>query len=103
MIRRPPRSTLFPYTTLFRSQLRGRLGLCTVRVYPRMKLHTTLVALVNHPLQWVPIRLGSPTLNTREKLAPRLILAGVKRITFGSDLKDDSIDAITLQLIQLIR
>src|SRR5256885_9400453 len=30
MIRRPPRSTLFPYTTLFRSQLverrRGRVG-----------------------------------------------------------------------------
>src|SRR2546430_10960993 len=24
MIRRPPRSTLFPYTTLFRSLLRGR-------------------------------------------------------------------------------
>src|SRR5437867_7142966 len=26
MIPRPPRSTLFPYTTLFRSSLRGRLG-----------------------------------------------------------------------------
>src|SRR2546422_4426356 len=26
MIRRPPRSTLFPYTTLFRSQLGDRLG-----------------------------------------------------------------------------
>src|SRR2546430_9862856 len=26
MIRRPPRSTLFPYTTLFRSQLRCRTG-----------------------------------------------------------------------------
>src|SRR3712207_8080438 len=25
MIRRPPRSTLFPYTTLFRSEGRGRL------------------------------------------------------------------------------
>src|SRR5260370_6173633 len=25
MIRRPPRSTLFPYTTLFRSSKRGRL------------------------------------------------------------------------------
>src|SRR3712207_9176643 len=25
MIRRPPRSTLFPYTTLFRSQLRERM------------------------------------------------------------------------------
>src|SRR3712207_8627144 len=26
MIRRPPRSTLFPYTTLFRSQQRGRVS-----------------------------------------------------------------------------
>src|SRR5574339_1043694 len=26
MIRRPPRSTLFPYTTLFRSELSGPLG-----------------------------------------------------------------------------
>src|SRR3712207_8994094 len=26
MIRRPPRSTLFPYTTLFRSHGRGRAG-----------------------------------------------------------------------------
>src|SRR5256885_11296981 len=26
MIRRPPRSTLFPYTTLFRSQWPGRCG-----------------------------------------------------------------------------
>src|SRR3712207_7240380 len=26
MIRRPPRSTLFPYTTLFRSELGGRQG-----------------------------------------------------------------------------
>src|SRR3712207_8972426 len=26
MIRRPPRSTLFPYTTLFRSRRRGRPG-----------------------------------------------------------------------------
>src|SRR2546421_5145296 len=26
MIRRPPRSTLFPYTTLFRSSLAGLLG-----------------------------------------------------------------------------
>src|SRR3712207_7517944 len=47
MIRRPPRSTLFPYTTLFRSDLderrpqlaeRGREdphGLCQVAVAPR--------------------------------------------------------------------
>src|SRR2546427_5559198 len=32
MIRRPPRSTLFPYTTLFRSQLgRGDDGTCVGR------------------------------------------------------------------------
>src|SRR2546425_10888421 len=29
MIRRPPRSTLFPYTTLFRSQDNGTIGMLT--------------------------------------------------------------------------
>src|SRR3712207_6919886 len=28
MIRRPPRSTLFPYTTLFRSKRHGIVGVC---------------------------------------------------------------------------
>src|SRR5256885_13269922 len=32
MIRRPPRSTLFPYTTLFRSLLAGRDDLAEARV-----------------------------------------------------------------------
>src|SRR3712207_7763064 len=36
MIRRPPRSTLFPYTTLFRSiGERGRLGMATAAADPR--------------------------------------------------------------------
>src|SRR3712207_8001218 len=35
MIRRPPRSTLFPYTTLFRSLQRGRWPLCPDGVPPR--------------------------------------------------------------------
>src|SRR3712207_8857556 len=35
MIRRPPRSTLFPYTTLFRS---SRLGLGSCRSRPRQDL-----------------------------------------------------------------
>src|SRR5256885_10548259 len=35
MIRRPPRSTLFPYTTLFRSLINDRVRKYTVRgVYP---------------------------------------------------------------------
>src|SRR5256885_13206864 len=31
MIRRPPRSTLFPYTTLFRSRARGRVADAALR------------------------------------------------------------------------
>src|SRR2546422_6246561 len=42
MIRRPPRSTLFPYTTLFRSQRRGELE---VRLQVRKEL---VVAEMNH-------------------------------------------------------
>src|SRR3712207_7096906 len=34
MIRRPPRSTLFPYTTLFRSQVEDGEGVRDVRVAP---------------------------------------------------------------------
>src|SRR2546430_12803791 len=30
MIRRPPRSTLFPYTTLFRSQSESEFARCTI-------------------------------------------------------------------------
>src|SRR5256885_12306816 len=37
MIRRPPRSTLFPYTTLFRS-----LGSASVRVSRTVELHRTV-------------------------------------------------------------
>src|SRR3712207_7969921 len=37
MIRRPPRSTLFPYTTLFRSSLHLRLALGTETAYNNQK------------------------------------------------------------------
>src|SRR2546426_4149163 len=40
MIRRPPRSTLFPYTTLFRSLQRGRLR--TVRQADGVERHHPL-------------------------------------------------------------
>src|SRR5687767_15174964 len=33
MIRRPPRSTLFPYTTLFRSQPQSHLSFCVLLQY----------------------------------------------------------------------
>src|SRR2546423_7493285 len=40
MIRRPPRSTLFPYTTLFRSNLAGQLHVLLRQMYAAEPWHT---------------------------------------------------------------
>src|SRR2546430_17101929 len=42
MIRRPPRSTLFPYTTLFRSARRGRAGAAARERAGARRLHGRL-------------------------------------------------------------
>src|SRR5258708_30080167 len=49
MIRRPPRSTLFPYTTLFRSEIFERRAHVTV-LRSRMVVPTIDVATVEHPI-----------------------------------------------------
>src|SRR5206468_8909642 len=50
LIRRPPISTLFPYTTLFRSTLRGAMAFCTEAFFEtigkRKHGHTTLWTLL---------------------------------------------------------
>src|SRR2546426_3214318 len=52
MIRRPPRSTLFPYTTLFRSDLVGREGAAAIQKMlesartPAKGIFATLVGVV---------------------------------------------------------
>src|SRR5947208_6664319 len=56
MIRRPPRSTLFPYTTLFRSQWRGSWTLrwatsgggSTRPAWPRSEEHTSELQSPDH-------------------------------------------------------
>src|SRR5258708_26227512 len=45
MIRRPPRSTLFPYTTLFRSQQR-RANVAYQGSAPKLRAHTPLAVLI---------------------------------------------------------
>src|SRR2546430_4767187 len=45
MIRRPPRSTLFPYTTLFRSEQAVELGLINSREYQDAREDLYLTAL----------------------------------------------------------
>src|SRR3712207_8890836 len=44
MIRRPPRSTLFPYTTLFRSDLRTELR--TKEIFSGMSVFSLLVVMI---------------------------------------------------------
>src|SRR2546430_13751913 len=45
MIRRPPRSTLFPYTTLFRSPLQRDWQVAAIRIGPQ-QLQNLVIALV---------------------------------------------------------
>src|SRR3712207_8694844 len=55
MIRRPPRSTLFPYTTLFRSLLEGVGEVPVVERHPRFD--PVLEQLVDQPAVEVQARL----------------------------------------------
>src|SRR5688572_32715915 len=52
MIRRPPRSTLFPYTTLFRSQAQGSRGKQAMSKSVHTDAHRTVFTRVRprHPL-----------------------------------------------------
>src|SRR2546430_1496175 len=67
MIRRPPRSTLFPYTTLFRSGRVGREGDGAERGAVRLVAHDVLGGEV--------LRVGGAATVAREKLRP----AGAQR------------------------
>src|SRR3712207_8969335 len=64
MIRRPPRSTLFPYTTLVRSDQPGR----AVRLY-FLQIRAALARAVqkheHRPLLFVPVRLAVDRKSTR--------------------------------------
>src|SRR5258708_28462382 len=62
MIRRPPRSTLFPYTTLFRSKIKvigvGGGGCNAVNRMIRAKLEGVEFITANTDLQALKIRVG---------------------------------------------
>src|SRR5436309_13401019 len=74
LIRRPPRSTLFPYTTLFRSRRRpGRIGVGKV---------AAVMPAAAGPLDPVQARSEEHTseLQSRENLVCRLLLEKKKKI-----------------------
>src|SRR2546422_4472217 len=64
MIRRPPRSTLFPYTTLFRSHYQGPAGVAVIAAlallyclpalvaYANRRKHAGAIALLNLSAGW---------------------------------------------------
>src|SRR3712207_8843993 len=65
MIRRPPRSTLFPYTTLFRSEARHASGLGEPVAQPRADALERLV----HP----PLRVGQDAQGRDRRRHPRRV------------------------------
>src|SRR2546427_8607993 len=83
MIRRPPRSTLFPYTTLFRSLPHRDLGDAVVTLLAaRGRLHLYLLDLarVEHPVE-LAFRSEEHTseLQSQSNLVCRLLLEKKKK------------------------
>src|SRR3712207_6948481 len=96
MIRRPPRSTLFPYTTLFRSERAARapvpLGLPEVPLSSRSRLRAPLAALLAvTALSAAPAGAAARSeehtseLQSRPYLACRLLLGKKKSVYNGNE------------------
>src|SRR3712207_7068314 len=93
MIRRPPRSTLFPYTTLFRSVSRARERggpLFTSTEYPVADAcRCSVLRLVDH-IEIVRSEEHTSELQSRQYLVCRLLLEKKKKIS--KSLQDDTAD-----------
>src|SRR3712207_8894392 len=87
MIRRPPRSTLFPYTTLFRSDAGGRgaqpgpLRSSSQELHGARQQHDRLAAAPHQQLHEGPRRSEEHTseLQSRQYLVCRLLLEKKKK------------------------
>src|SRR5207302_10662363 len=76
MTRRPPRSTLFPYTTLFRSPLPPGRGSATARRRGRPRASS---AISPHARHGTEIGRATSELQSRENLVCRLLLEKKKK------------------------
>src|SRR3712207_7987922 len=92
MIRRPPRSTLFPYTTLFRSQYTTAEAVvyfsrAVAEAHDAGKRHVVLPLLSEMPDDWRPTEPGGRSeehtseLQSRQYLVCRLLLEKKKQET----------------------
>src|SRR5438445_1112759 len=75
MIRRPPKSTLFPYTTLFRSSKFSRLRTGQTALARHATFHQTMLVPARLPA-WTSMRSEEHTseLQSRQYLVCRLLL-----------------------------
>src|SRR5438093_12313443 len=90
MIRRPPRSTLFPYTTLFRSALFRRAPAARRRQYPQKlfssfrRARTTTAKLgtaeSRHRSSVVELSIRKPARPEMPPLAPRVLFFGKRKL-----------------------
>src|SRR3712207_8497687 len=92
MIRRPPRSTLFPYTTLFRSILniketgmffaiQDSIGWCVAKISTTQRANTSPWTAIRMRLVGIPNRSEEHTseLQSRQYLVCRLLLEKKKK------------------------
>src|SRR3712207_8956360 len=90
MIRRPPRSTLFPYTTLFRSGDAGELLLFRFRIEHLHFVHGFGVDVLRSHGRVVTEKFRSEEhtseLQSRQYLVCRLLLEKKKKTTNSTDL-----------------
>src|SRR2546422_9598808 len=95
MIRRPPRSTLFPYTTLFRSQAAVESGLDDA-VMAGVRHEETAAGLVGQELSREQQRRGRCRLLTGEPERPAIENTG--SLELGDHLADEPIEGLELEL-----
>src|SRR3712207_7106504 len=81
MIRRPPRSTLFPYTTLFRSLFALGMGVGALRYRRRRLIFLLLAGASASPALMAILRSEEHTseLQSRQYLVCRILLETKKR------------------------
>src|SRR5436305_8866225 len=93
MTRPPPRSTLFPYTTLFRSSCRGRLIAVTEGGYDLQALGTSLDAVITtlsgpvSPPRWPSSGIASTQCRNQDRKSTRLNSSHVRISYAGFCLK----------------
>src|SRR2546430_8169748 len=87
MIRRPPRSTLFPYTTLFRSNLLGPVLVYATLIVPQIIVFESFLSFLGLGVQEPHASLGNLILTGAQEMesAPWMLLVPAS----GSDRSEE--------------